>query len=128
MVQVRAMMQKCDALQVLCVMSSRVWRVASVHYMRASTKQFHTERRKREYINSCEECKESERSGGREKGGWGRGGEEHYLTYLNSKSKQSITSFIDWHGAEFALQLGYTRDSGPPKGGPKKQFLDMWCY
>ena len=40
--------------------------------------------------------------------GW-EGGGEHYLTYLNLKSKQSITSFIDWHGAEFALQLGYEK-------------------
>ena len=39
---------RCTTGAMCYVESSSVWRVASVHYMRASTKQFHTERRKRE--------------------------------------------------------------------------------
>ena len=30
----------------------------------------------------------------------GLGGEEHYLTYLDLKSNQSISTFINWHGAD----------------------------
>ena len=37
-------------------------------------------------------------------GVWG-GGEEHYLTYLDLKSNQSISTFINWHGADLLCNL-----------------------
>ena len=37
--------------------------------------------------------------------GLGEGGEEHYLTYLDLKSNQSISTFINWHGADLLCNL-----------------------
>ena len=46
------------------------------------------------------------------------GGEEHYLTYLDLKSNQSISTFINWHGADLLCNLDkdYTSD---PSGSKK---------
>ena len=37
--------------------------------------------------------------------GLGEGGGEHYLTYLDLKSNQSISTFINWHGADLLCNL-----------------------
>ena len=41
--------------------------------------------------------------------GVGGGGEEHYLTYLDLKSNQSISTFINWHGADLLCNLDNLR-------------------
>ena len=41
--------------------------------------------------------------------GLGEGGGEHYLTYLDLKSNQSISTFINWHGADLLCNLDNER-------------------
>ena len=43
--------------------------------------------------------------------GLGEGGEEHYLTYLDLKSNQSISTFINWHGADLLCNLDIVLNS-----------------
>ena len=45
--------------------------------------------------------------------GVGGGGEEHYLTYLDLKSNQSISTFINWHGADLLCNLDKRKVQAP---------------